>query len=312
MSRRPRAGVLQEMRDREEEMLRMLGDEISVDLGLRRGPQALCVVCRRRDAPSVVCPHCYDQHGQSQTQAVWKSWIDREQTAYYGNGGCMSVNLNGQSVYIKNQYVIRPELFLLKRVKACIGWAIHGLLMEFADGTRVGYVVDLASIHDDVAIAKRNGGDWVDIDVGDYVTNVQGCHLSRNCFLCHTLQLKMASGRTIAFESKHTPWKGEPFSYSLPPNALLSHVSFQEGNCVGVTAVEAYLHLPIASPNRVRNLQAPLQKHFHFLQLVAHRVDYNLQKKEVCKPLGRDIWDSILLEYLTCQDLQLGIPSENH
>jgi hypothetical protein len=202
ISRRPRAGanVVQEMRDRDEEMLRMLGDEISVDLGFPRGPQALCVVCRRRDAPSVVCPHCYDQHGQWQSQAVWKSWIDREQKEYYGNGGCTSVNLNGQSMYIQTQYVIRPELFLLKRVKACIGWAIHGLLMEFADGTRVGYVVDLASIRDDAAIAKRNGGDWVDIDAGDYVTNVQGFHLSRNCFLCHTLHLKMASGRTISME----------------------------------------------------------------------------------------------------------------
>lgn len=293
-------------------MLRMLGDEMSIDLGLRRGPQALCVICRRRDAPSVVCHHCYDQRGQSHTQAVWKSWIDREQKEYYGNGGCTSVNLNGQSVYIQKQYIIRPELFLLKRVKACIGWALHGLLMEFANGTRVGYVVDLPSIRDDEAIAKRNGGDWVDIDMGDYVTNVQGFHLSRNCFLCHTLQLKMASGRTIAFESKHAPWKGEPFSYSLPPNALLSHVSFKEGKCVGVTAAEAYLHLPIASPNRVRNLQVPLQKHFQFLQLVAHRVDSNLQKKEMCKALGRDIWHSILLEYLTCQDLQLGIPSEDH
>jgi hypothetical protein len=293
----------------------MLRDEISIDRVLHRGgPQTLCAVCRYRDAPSIMCRHCHDQdqHGQGQSQAVWNGWMEREQKDYYTNGGCTSVNLNGKSVYIKTKYPIRPDLFLLKRVKACIGWAIHGLLMEFTNGTRVGYVVDLTSIRDDAAIAKRNGGDWVDIDTGDYVTNVQGFHLSRNCFLCHTLQLQMASGRTITFESNHAPWKGEPFSHSLPPNALLSHVSFQQGNCVGVTAVETYLHLPIKSSNRVGNLQVPLQKHFQFLQLVAHRVDFNLQKQGECKPLGRDIWNTILLEYLTCQDLQLDIPSENH
>jgi hypothetical protein len=262
----------------------------------------LCVVCKSYTASYAVCRSCYEVHSQS--YRVWKAWIEREQANYQKQLGCTHWNLHWDSVYIQRSCVVNPELLLLKRVKACIGWAVHGVVFEFLDGTRAGYVVDVTSITDDEAIERRRCTDWVDINMGDYVKTVRGYNLSRGCFLCHTIELDLASGRTISFASQHEPWKGEPFQFNLPENALLHHVSFREGKCVGVTAAETVMHLPIKSPQRVRRLGEAYQDNFRLLQLTAQRIDRD-RVDEGERPLGRDLWQTILCEFLACHDLQV-------
>lgn len=259
-----------------------------------------CVVCKSFTS-CAVCRSCYETHSQS--YSVWKAWIEREQSEYQRHNGCTHWNLHWGNVHIQRSCVVNPELLLLRRVKACIGWAVHGLVFEFLDGTRSGYVVDVASINNDEALEKRRCTEWFDIAMGDYVKSVRGYNLSRGCFLCHTLELELASGKTITFASKHEPWKGASFQFNLPESALLHHVSFREGSCVGVTAAETKMHLPVKSQTRVRSLGKSYQDQFRMIQLVAQRLDRD-REDEGEKPLGRDLWRTIICDFLACYDLQ--------
>ena len=273
-----------------------------VDARLGR-PTRPCIVCKEKLARTWVCKSCYGKHSQSYD--VWKAWIFREQAYYQRRNGCTPWNSTwGRGiVYIHRGCVVNPDLLSIKRVKACIGWAVHGLIFELIDGTRLGYVVDLQSIDNDEAIAKKRGGEWVDIKNGDYVKAISGYNLSRACFLCHSIRLELASGQTITFASQHEPWKGEPFRYNLPENSLLQHVSFHKGRCVGVTAAETSLHLPVKSLERVATLPKLYRNKFYLLQLIAQRIDTNRLEKEGERPLGKDLWRSIFCDYLVCRDL---------
>lgn len=228
-------------------------------------------------------------------------WILREQYGYQRQLGSTSWNL-GNPIYLHPFGQSQSKLLLLKRVRACIGWAVHGLIFEFCDGTRVGYVSEVESIHNDEAIDRRRPTDWVYVDHGDYVGQVHGFNLSRECFLCHTIHFEMASGRRISFESKHEPWKGTPFLYGLPEHALLHYVSFQDGQCIGLTAVETIMHLPIQSMQRVMMLPKACQDYYQFLQLVSNQVDNQLTNKGH-RSLGRDLWGVIVCGFLACHDL---------
>lgn len=263
----------------------------------------LCAVCHKTTyTPTIVCSSCNTSHAQS--YSVWKTWMLREQQEYQKRLGCTHSNsmLFGAGTYVQRTCIVHPELLLIKRVKACIGWAIHGLVFEFWDGSRTGHVLDLPSIDNDAAIQKKRATEWQDIQLGDYITGVYGYHLSRGCFLCHSLVFVLSSKRTISFLSQHDPWKGDYFEYTLPENSLLHHVSFKKGSCVGLTAAETILHLSIQSPLRVKSLDVVLQKTFGLLQLVARRID-NTRSQQGKRPLGRDLWATILFEYLACHDL---------
>lgn len=233
----------------------------------------------------------------------FSDWVRREQMEYQRHLGATHWNLGRNSVYLHRYGPPQAELMLLKRVRACIGWAIHGLIFEFLDGTRVGYVSDVCSIDDNRGIERRRPTEWIDVEPGDYVRAVHGFNLSRSCFLCHSIHFEMASGRTISFESQHEPWKGSAFKYSLPENSLLQYVSCREGRCIGITGVETPMHLPVASAKRVQTLPEPCRESYQFFQLIAHRLDSNLEK-EGSRPLGRDLWGKIIGEYLACYDLQ--------
>eukprot|EP00539_Tryblionella_compressa_P008140 CAMPEP_0178761924 /NCGR_PEP_ID=MMETSP0744-20121128/16266_1 /TAXON_ID=913974 /ORGANISM="Nitzschia punctata, Strain CCMP561" /LENGTH=296 /DNA_ID=CAMNT_0020416563 /DNA_START=250 /DNA_END=1140 /DNA_ORIENTATION=+ len=234
----------------------------------------------------------------------WKSWLDMEQDEYKKGLGCTQWNTHYEDIYVRPTKFPYPELFMIKRVKACIGWAVHGLVLEFIDGvTRSGFVSDVSSIYDDEGIKRRRSTEWIDIAEGDYIVAIYGYNLARTCFLCHTLTLKMASGQIIEFASQHEPWKGEPFSFSVPETALVHHISFRDGKCAGITAAESVSHLPIKSSQRVENyLGEKYQETFDVIQLCMQRVDKDREKKGD-KPLGRDLWSKILFEYLKCSDL---------
>jgi hypothetical protein len=233
----------------------------------------------------------------------FSDWVHREQIEYQRHLGATHWNLGRNSVYTHRYGPPQAELMLLKRIRACIGWAVHGLVFEFLDGTRVGYVSDVVSINDDEGIERRRPTEWIDIEPGDYVRAVHGFNLSRSCFLCHSIHFEMASGRTISFESKHEPWKGGAFKYNIPENSLLQYVSCREGRCIGITGVETQMHLSIHSGQRVQTLPEPCRDNYQFLQLISHRLDGNLME-DGHRPLGRDLWGTIIGEFLACYDLQ--------
>lgn len=232
----------------------------------------------------------------------FSDWLYREQCEYHRQLGSTRWNLE-RPIYLHPLGNWQSKVLMLKRIRACIGWAVHGLLFEFLDDRRVGHVSDVEWLHDDEAIAGRRPTDWVDIEPGDYVRKVHGFNLLRACFLCHTIHIEMASGRTISFVSNHEPWKGAPFAYELPENSLLHYVSFRYGRCIGLTAVETSMHLPIHSLQRVRTLPKTCQDNYRFLQLLSGRIDCdNVNRGH--RPLGRDLWGKIFWEYLACYDLQ--------
>jgi hypothetical protein len=260
-----------------------------------------CFVCNT--VITAMCPLCSASHSRSYT--VWKNWIVREQAEYQRRLGCTHWNalVWGAGVYVQRTCVVHPELLLIQRVQAFVGWAVHGLIFEFLDGTRTGYVVDVASIHDDDLLARKRSTEWQHIDMGDYVTAISGYQLSRGCFLCHTITLHLASGKSISFASQHEPWKGEPFDYKLTEDCLLHHVSFRKGRCIGVTAAETVMHLPVQSLQRVERLEKVHQDTFRLLQLVAQRID-NTRLEQGERPLGKDLWQTILCQFLVCRDLE--------
>jgi hypothetical protein len=263
----------------------------------------ICVLCQAPRALNCLCNACYQARD---SPSIWNAWMAQEQRALQKENGCSFWNkMNPIYVHSPAPRGFSPDYFLLKRIKACIGWAVHGLILEFVDGTRSGFVVDVSSITNDGLIERRKPTEWFNIPFGDYVTSVEGFNLSRNCFLCHTIHLKLASGKTITFASSHEPWKGEAFRFELPENSLLQHVSFKDGKCKGITAVETVLHLPIQSSQRVQQLPKGLPHHekFLLLQLVANRVDSN-RAAQGKRPLGRDVWGSILYEFLAIRDLE--------
>jgi len=291
-----------------------------------------CTICRSCFEVVMMVEEEEEEDGVSlsrfrSSHKVWKLLMSMEQKTYTKNLGYTNEN-ETKAVYISQNPVlvhhdtlrkmtsltcnkghggITPEVLMLKRIKACIGWAVHGIVMEFIDGsTRAGYVSDVSSLYDDDHIRKRHGTEWVDISEGDYVVAVSGHNLSRQCFLCHTLRFEMASGRVIEFASPHEPWKGRIFKYNLPESALLKFVSFQNGRCIGVTATETRLHLPLRSPLQVHK-HLPTYPHrdtFRTIQLCLQRYEKTRVVEIGEKPLGRDMWSKILYEYLKGSDLQ--------
>jgi hypothetical protein len=228
----------------------------------------------------------------------WKKWVQLEQDKYKENLGRSTWAVTIHS----NDSVIPTELFQIKRIMACIGWAIHGLIFEFIDGTtRTGFVNGVTSIHDMDAVKRRHPTKWIDVEEGDHVVAISGHNLARHCFLCHSLTLAMASGKTIEFASEHEPWRGDPFHFEIPHTALLLHVSFHRGKCIGLCAAESHYHLPITTSRVYNHLSKAHQMTYKMIQLCIQRMN-SLQIGNGDKPLSHDLWSNIL-GYLRCSDL---------
>jgi len=143
---------------------------------------------------------------------------------------------------------------LIRRVTACIGQAIHGLVFEFCDNTRVGCVLDgfartRLELSDD-NIRKRLGVEWQNVDYGDYIVRIEGLELHNTSllWLCHTLELIFFSGKTIRFEAgfkRH----GESFEYPVPQPCLVYRVAFRHEQTQDVRGLITSIHLPISPVN---------------------------------------------------------------
>jgi len=140
-----------------------------------------------------------------------------------------------------------PSQLFLKRVTATVNWAVHGLIFEFVGKERMGCIVNIrrggtsfAGLNDET-IAQRSGVGWTDIDYGDYIVGIHGNrvatpHDRTNTWLCHSVTLEFASGRTICYASNHSPWKGESFTCKVPKPCLVYRITFGHGQSTDICA----------------------------------------------------------------------------
>eukprot|EP00545_Synedropsis_sp_CCMP1620_P013848 CAMPEP_0119016622 /NCGR_PEP_ID=MMETSP1176-20130426/13848_1 /TAXON_ID=265551 /ORGANISM="Synedropsis recta cf, Strain CCMP1620" /LENGTH=341 /DNA_ID=CAMNT_0006970105 /DNA_START=110 /DNA_END=1135 /DNA_ORIENTATION=- len=206
----------------------------------------------------------------------------------------------------------RHERLFLKRIRAMTGWAVHGLVFEFVDETRAGYIVGPSGrlkrhptdrytkeIHlSDRNIQRRGGAsDWVSIEPGDYIVEITGFDLAQERqYLCHSITLTFASGRIIDFSSDNETWKGQPFQFRTSNNNLLPFMPiFYDGGCHGMTSLQTSINLPFTRQNAqfYPNRDALLN-----LLKVFNRID----SQHLEKSLGKDVWWHIL-EMLHSRDL---------
>lgn len=189
----------------------------------------------------------------------------------------------------------RHEGVLLHRVRAMASWAVHGLVFEFVEGgTRAGYIVEpngsLKPSMTDQDILERGGSsDWIYIPPGDYIVEIHGFNLTRGKqYLCHSITLEFASGKSIRSSSRNEMWKGTPFRFVVADKYALPFMPlFREGGCLGIASLQTSIHLPLALPNSefYPNRDILLQ-----VLLVFSRIDSHI----LVKSLGRDVWWHIL------------------
>lgn len=207
---------------------------------------------------------------------------------------------DGVEVSLLNMDV--TDLFI-RRVTACVGWAVHGLIFEFVNGKREGILCTGSGIHDqmrlnDENIKKRSGCKWTDVQYGDYITAIHGRRLrdniliNGNTFLCFSVTLTFASGMEISYEATHDDWKGEPFSRVVPPQCLVYRVPFEVSEDRDICGVKTSAHLLI-SPHHALNLPLPQKKALKNILLVAQRLDDERNAANE-KSLGADLWWFIL------------------
>mmetsp|Transcript_18327 Transcript_18327/g.26758 ORF Transcript_18327/g.26758 Transcript_18327/m.26758 type:complete len:236 (+) Transcript_18327:203-910(+) len=143
-----------------------------------------------------------------------------------------------------------PELPLLRRINVGIDQAIRSLVFEFVDGSRRGLCLNnnnepLVGLSDENI--SNVGGDWVDIDYGDFIISVSGNHLNQGRFLCHSILLSFRSGRVLSFESHHKHWSGESFHFEIADTKLVTNLVFvANGMLQGIGVITTTMHLPIS------------------------------------------------------------------
>ena len=122
------------------------------------------------------------------------------------------------------------------RVCGAQGWVVHGLALEFGDGTRSGAFLENDSrrmnLMDDAGLLRR-GGKVEFLQPGERIVAVRGHHSSMG-YLCGGITLVLSSRRTIAFVGENANVFGAPFEFAVPSDDELADVRFADGKCVGV------------------------------------------------------------------------------
>lgn len=191
-----------------------------------------------------------------------------------------------------------PTSLFLKRVTACIGWAVHGLVFEFVNGDRMGCILvdfgDRSMDLSDTSIERRSGVGWTDIEYGDYIVGIHGDKLAdpNKQWFCHTLVLDFSSGRIIRYESKHEPWRGAPFSYSVPQPCLIYRVAFKYDQKEDALGLKTSIHLAVSRAN-VYHLPPKYKQHVLEILVMARRIDSERETSGK-KAMGDDVWWRIL------------------
>jgi hypothetical protein len=191
-----------------------------------------------------------------------------------------------------------PSGLFLKRVTACIGWAVHGLVFEFVNGKRMGAILvdfgDRSLNLSDESIEKRAGVGWTDIDYGDFIVGMHGDRLADpgKMWFCHTLVLQFHSGKSIRYEAKHEPWRGLPFSYTVPQPCLVYRIAFKYEQGEDMLGLKSSFHLPINQGNMVY-LPPKYKTCVKEILMIGRKIDSDRESKGE-KPLGNDVWWRIL------------------
>lgn len=142
-----------------------------------------------------------------------------------------------------------PQLPVLKRINVGIGESsIHCLVLEFVDGSRRGLC--LCSNNEPMPLIEENirkrGGNWVDIERGDYITCVSGYNLNSGRFLCHSIRLGMKYGSDVSFEVNSKEYRGGAFHFNIDKTSLVCNLIFlTNGTLASLGIVRTSLHLPV-------------------------------------------------------------------
>ncbi|CAB9514519.1 expressed unknown protein [Seminavis robusta] len=155
--------------------------------------------------------------------------------------------------------------------------ALQGAIFLFFDGHREGKLSAVrkrgilckgrkleTDIHVDVEQFENTlrGAQFVKIEQpGGRIRTISGRRLTRIMpsttkekgpkvtYLCHTLNLEFVSGQVIKFVGSNKDWKGDYFSYSIPPDYYINQLEFaparigssnKGGYLVGVSGVRTY------------------------------------------------------------------------
>lgn len=186
----------------------------------------------------------------------------------------------------------RQERLFLTAIGACRHADLDGIIFQYADGCREGVVLETHSEGNPLRrdLMEKVPWTWHDVEFGDYVCEVRGFHLKASNCLCHTLEFKFHSGRTLKFEGPPERMRGEVFAYDIPHRCLPFMLSFQRGQCKGVVGLRTSIHLPLSCSNAA---YFPYKQRLLGLLLVAQRLDANMQAHGG-SVLGRDVWWHIL------------------
>jgi hypothetical protein len=191
-----------------------------------------------------------------------------------------------------------PRGLFLKRVTACIGWAVHGLIFEFVNGKRMGAILvdfgDRSLNLSDESIEKRAGVGWTDINYGDYIVGMHGDRLAdpEKMWFCHTLVLEFYSGKSIRYEAKHEPWRGLPFSYTVPQPCLVYRIAFKYEQGEDMLGLKTSIHLPVKQGNMAL-LPTKYKTCVKEILIMGRTIDADRESSGK-KPLGDDVWWRIL------------------
>jgi len=125
----------------------------------------------------------------------------------------------------------------LRRVAGGKGWVVHGLAIEFGDGTRRGTFLsnegEPIDLNNDSGSLER-GADILELQPGESIRAVRGRHSTMG-YLCGEVALLLSSGRQISFVGDNASVFGGAFEFAAPPNEDIVDVRFGSGRCQGIT-----------------------------------------------------------------------------
>lgn len=192
------------------------------------------------------------------------------------------------------------EQIFIKRVTACVGWAIHGLIFEMVDGTRHGTLLvnpgERPMELNDKNLINRACVGWTDVEYGDYIVGMRGDNLGEGVqsWFCYALTLEFASGMTVSYEANHEPWRGDPFSFRVPTTkpCFVHRIAFKNDQKEDMLGLATSIHLPMTRAT-LPYLPLKQQKAVGDVLEIGRQVDMQLENGGR-KPMGEDVWWLIL------------------
>jgi len=142
-------------------------------------------------------------------------------------------------------------------VHAGCGWALHGLVFEFADGFMSGSVKSNGNQElltedpkNNLLHLRQRGCKHHAVNEGERIVKVTGFHLNHANYLCSAITLHMQNAapgivdRKISCISNYAGWKGDAFEFDVAEFQALYKVNFTHGVCTGITTTPVNMWSP--------------------------------------------------------------------